>query len=122
MKGSIITGIGVLLLGFLSCSKKNTIPTVSGTINGTPAITLYGNSNLAADYIFLSSVTATKEMSYDGNIFTYSYLTTSTNEIYVIRSVNALVKGSLDTIGKQTVFTIDTSYIPTFGSTVYTSR
>ncbi len=119
MRRFIVIAIAVCVA---SCSKNNTIPPVSGTINGVPAITLYGSSNQPADYLFLSSVATDKELSYNGRVYPYLYLTTSDTELFVMSANRALVKGSLVTTGTITVFTIDTSYTPTFGSTKYTSR
>ncbi len=103
-----------------SCSKSNKAQNVSGTINGKPAVTLYGSSNKPADYIFISADPAVKEMSYNGVGLTYANATSP--EIFIIEGSVAVAKGRLDTISSVVTLTIDTTYGFNFGSNEYSSR
>ena len=105
---------------FTACSKSNEIPTVSGTINGVPALTLYGSSGKPTDYVLLS-MTTDKQISYQGNVYSYSNITSS-NDIFITISTIYLVKGTLTTANSKTQLVIVTSPQTTFGSTLYTSK
>ena len=70
----------VFYFSFSGCKKANEIPTVSGTINGVPAVTLYGSSGNATDYIFIvfSSSSTHKLLCYQGINYVYGNTTSST--------------------------------------------
>jgi len=110
----------VLIAGFLfpSCSKNNYTP-VNGTINGLPAITLYGNSNRSADYLLLSK--SQKEVFYEGTTFTYEYLPTAL-DIVIYISTTTVQQASLDTSAPTTILTMDANPLSIFGSSVYLSK
>jgi len=101
------------------CSKGNAIPTVSGTINGQPAVTLYGTTNEPVDYILLYVNGTVKEISYGGVI--YNYYTSPANGVYVVISPGYGVAGIMDTVNSKTVISFNTPYNP-FASQTYTSR
>ena len=120
MKAIAVILFSLLAVSVISCSKKNKVELVSGTVDGLPAITLYGNSNKVADYIFLSSDSAHKEMSYNGVILTYVSGSPSPS-IFILKSSVAIAKGRLTASGTKTALTIDTTYGFSFGSNLYTS-
>lgn len=99
-----------LLVAATGCS-KNAQQTVTGTINGKPALTLYGNSGKTADYMLLDS--SAHEVSYDGQL--YTYYTGSANAVYISVATASVVSGVLATASGQTVLTI------TFANTVFSS-
>jgi len=99
-----------------SCSKYKIQP-VGGTINGMPAITLYGSSAKPTDYIFISK--AAKEMAYNGNTLTYTY--TSSTTIFMSDANGAVARAILDTANNKILLTIDTTYGYTFASSLYVS-
>lgn len=119
MKTIASATIAVIACFLFSCSKGR-IQTVSGTIDGKPAITLYGNSNKAADYIFLSADSSVKEMTYNGILLTYTSATPP--GIFLLKASVAIGRGSLTTVGAHTTLTIDTTYGFTFGSKQYASK
>jgi len=119
MKGAITILIVFGAIYFTACSKSNKVQQVSGTINGSPALTLYGSSGNPSDYILLNTNTADKDLSYNGVL--YSYITFTGNAISIIVSPNDAVNGTLTTTGSKTILTI----VPTttiFTSTQYTSN
>ena len=59
----------VVLAG--SCKKSNQVNPVSGTINGTPTITIYGNNNVASDYILLSTDSSKNILAYGGTVLNF---------------------------------------------------
>ena len=122
MKAKLVIVIAVFLSCFFSCSKKDKVEVVSGTVNGLPAVTLYGNSNKPTDYIFLSSDSAQKEMSYNGLLLTYAKTGASTTGIFILNNHLAVAKAELGTVGSKTVLTIDTAYGIDFGSISYSSN
>jgi len=113
---------GVLFLGMLlpaSCKKKGVAP-VNGTIDGKPALTLYGSSGKPTDYLFIDTVAADKKISYNGVVFTYIYNAATTN-IYLINGGIPAADGTLS-IGTNVVLTVNVSYSITFGSSLYVSK
>lgn len=113
----LLIGVSHFLLG---CSKKNHVADISGTINGVPATTLYGDSREAADYVLLSKDPAYMEMAYSGNIFKYTFVAGS-SKIYITDSLTAIGRGSIIVSGSKTTLTIDTSYHFAFRSKTYSS-
>lgn len=109
----------LLVLVGASCSKSNKAQNVSGTINGKPALTLYGSSNKPADYLLLGEDSTARQMSYNGIVLTYS--STTPPAIFMLNGGLAIAKGTLVT-GSSTTLTIDTSYGFSFGSKEYSSR
>jgi len=105
---------------FVSCNKGNHILQVSGTINGEPALTLYGASNRAADYILLSKDPSIKEMVYDGVTFSYNSDPSSTGVVIDLSS-SMVIRGTLTTTGSKTILVIDTLNTSIFGSETYAS-
>jgi hypothetical protein len=102
---------------FPSCSKNNFTP-INGTINGLPALTLYGASNRPADYILIRI--ADRVISYDGETFPYYYTSIAPN-IFISISPGDVQKATLDTSNPVTlIFAADTQSI--FGSTIYVSK
>ncbi len=96
--------------------------TVSGTVNGKPAITLYGNSGKPADYIFIGSDAAQKELSYSGVYLTYANTSALSESIFILNSSVAVARAELVTTGSKTTLTIDTAYGFSFGSKKYESN
>ena len=118
---AIVIAIGVVFVcGVFSCSKSNKAQNVSGTINGKPALTLYGSSNKPTDYLFISTDPTTKEMSYNGIVLTYS--STTPPGIFIIDGSVAIAKARLEASSTATMLTIDTAYGFSFGSKEYSSR
>ena len=117
---SIITIILIFTVCcFSACSKTGALQTVSGTIDGVPALTLYGNSGRPADYVFLSKDASVKKMAYNGS--TYAYYNTAQG-IYITLAPYKVVSGSLAVNGSVTVLYVDTATVHLFGSTQYTSK
>ena len=116
----LIVSIFILfaLLLFAACTKTG-IPDVSGTINGVPAITLYGTTNLPVDYILLSTDKSNKELSYSGQVYTYIY--TASHRLFINVSPTIAVGGNIDTTGNKTVINLDLPIKP-FASAQYSSR
>ncbi len=107
-------------LGFASCKKNGVVP-VSGTIAGKPAVSLYGNSNNAADYLLIDTAAADMKILYDGIVFPYHY--TTPGIIYMVYNNIPAVQASVSASGSNLVLTIVRVYnTVTFGSTVYTSK
>jgi hypothetical protein len=106
----------LLTVTCLSCSKS--VPTQNGTINGLPALTLYGSSKQPADYLFIS--TPQKKVSYNGQVL--SYTNAAGNDIFLTISGSSIARCTFDTIPKPDVLTIDTTYGFTFGSKIYTAK
>jgi precorrin-4 methylase len=102
------------------CSKTNQIPAVSGTINGNAALTLYGTSNKATDYVLLSKVAGDNKISYQGTVYSY-YFVSSATDIFITISSIATIRATLVT-GTPTVLTIVSTPQGVFGSTNYSSR
>ncbi len=121
MKAKLVIVLAVFYCCISSCSKKDKVEVVSGTVNGLAAITLYGNSNKPADYIFLSSDSTQKEMSYNGLLLTYANAGSSSTSIFILNAHVAVAKAELGMVGSKTVLTINTAYGLNFGSTQYTS-
>jgi len=115
---TILFAIGAVY--FAACSKSNAVQTVSGTINGVPALTLYGSSGEPADYVLLSTTPADKDMNYNGN--TYYYYTSPDNHIFIEVAPTNVVSSTLVTTGSKTVLSISASTVPFFASTQYTSK
>ena len=113
----IIIVVSVITACFYIACKKN-IPIENGTIDGLPAITLYGSSNAPTDYLFIS--TSQKKISYNGNIFNYNYGPGKT--IFCYSNYSPAATASLDTSVPRMTLTIDTSYGFTFLSTIYTAK
>lgn len=112
----------VFNFSFSGCKKANEIPTVSGTIDGVPAVTLYGSSGNATDYIFIvfSNTNTHKLLCYQGINYVYGN-TSSSNNVSIITSSSAIVRATIDTVSSNTVLKILT-YPSIFSSTQYTSR
>ncbi len=117
----LAVALAVFYCGFSSCSKKDKVELVSGTVNGIPAITLYGNSNKPTDYIFLSTDSTQKEMSYNGVLLTYANTGSSSTGIFILNNHIAVAKAELALAGSKTVLTIDTAYGINLGSSQYSS-
>jgi len=115
MKRVFIAGC---FLTALACSKRNTIPPVSGIINGKPAVSLYGASNKPTDYALID--TADKKISYDGIVFAYLYNSPTT--IYIMNPSTPAAQAGLTFTSTGITLTINATYTLTFGSTIYTSR
>lgn len=99
-----------------ACSKSGH-QTITGTINGKLALTLYGNSGEAADYILLDSTS--NQVSYNGQL--YSYFKGSGNSIFISVGTASIVSGILTMGSGQTTLTI--TYANTlFASALYSSR
>jgi hypothetical protein len=120
MKGTIFLLCIILATCCIACSKKNAIAPVHGTINGKPAITLYGSSNKPTDYVLLDTAISDRKLSYDGIVFTYVYI--SDTNIFIMGSGTPAARGALTTIGPKTNLTITAAYTITFGSTEYTTN
>jgi len=120
MRAIVIAMVLVCACSVFSCSKSNKAQNVSGTINGKPAITLYGSSNKPADYLFISADPAVKEISYNGVVLTYA--STIPPGIFIIEGSVAVAKASLEAGSATTTLTIDTAYGFSFGSKQYSSR
>ena len=120
MKLSIVS-FSILLFCF-SCTKTEKNNIVTGTIGGTAATTLYGNSGKSADYLFLSNNPTINEISYNENIYYYFYLSNQKNTLFLTSRGIAVAKVELDTINTKIIFKIDTAYGMSFGSTLYTSN
>jgi len=121
MKAKLVVVLAVSYCCISSCSKKDKVALVSGTVNGTPAITLYGNSKKPTDYIFLSNDSTQKEMSYNGVFLTYAKTGSSSTGIFILNAHVAVAKAELGLVGSKTVLTIDTAYGINLGSTQYSS-
>ncbi len=121
MKTTLVIVLVFLCCFFFSCSKKAKVEQVSGSVNGIPAITLYGNSNKPTDYIFLSSDTTQKEMSYNGVLLAYTKTGSTSTGIFILNNHIAGAKAELGWVGSKTVLTIDTAYGINFASTQYSS-
>jgi hypothetical protein len=120
MKCFILPCLAIMTL-VSSCTKKKSAAVISGTINGIPTMTLYGDSRKPADYILLSIDPTQNKMAYSGHIFTYIYFSGSTTKIFVRDSLVAIGQGYLTVTGPTTSFRIDTTFGYTFGSKVYES-
>ena len=121
MKSLSVILLAILVIYISGCSKHN-IQTENGSINGIPAITLYGSSGNEADYMFivLSNTIANKRVFYQGTTYTYSGIS-STNNIYVISSPTSIVNCTIDTLNPQITLTVNTT--PSiFESKVYTAK
>ncbi len=112
--------VAVCTCVMFSCSKNSKPENVSGTINGKPAVTLYGSSNKEADYIFLSADTTVKQLSYNGIVL--GYVNSTPPAIFLVQTSIAVAKGRLETNGQVKTLKIDTAYGFSFGSKEYTSR
>ncbi len=115
-------GIALLVfLGFylVSCSKGNGHG-ISGTINGKPAITLYGTSNKGADYFLLSTDSTSKQLVYSGITFDY-YALPNSNDIVITLSTSQYLRATLTKTGTKTVLYLDTLLVNVFGSREYDS-
>lgn len=110
--------VALLCCILFSCSKSNKAENISGTIDGKPALALYGSSNGPADYILLGEDSTLKQMSYNGVILTYH--TTTYPEILISNTL-PVARATLIT-GTGTTLTIDTTFGFTFGSKQYSSR
>lgn len=121
MKINVIILLGVFISCLFSCSKNEKIQQVTGTVNGLPATTLYGNSGKPTDYIFICSDSSKREMSYGGVYLTYSNTTSSSTGIFILQASIAVAKADLAITGSKTVLTIDTAYGISFASTQYAS-
>jgi hypothetical protein len=106
---------------FAACTKTNQISAVNGSINGVPALTLYGSSGKPTDYILFSTNFAVKLLSYQGQTYSYNNTSTANGIFIVVSSINVL-KGTLDTSGPHTVITVDNVAPVTFASSSYSSR
>ena len=113
--------LAILCCFCISCSKKDKVQLVSGTVNGIPATTLYGNSNKPTDYIFLSNDSTEKEMSYNGELLTYVKTGATSTGIFILYNHVAAAKAELGLVGSKTVLTIDSAYGINFSSTQYSS-
>ena len=105
-------------LYFSACQKTNKIAAVSGTINGTPTITLYGNSGAPTDYVLLSTDPKKVEMAYQGEIFPYSISSPDTI-IYITTSTTTVVQATLFKSGNTTILNINPLSPPKFASLHY---
>ena len=109
---------------FVSACSKHNQQTEFGNINGVPALTLYGTTGDATDYllIVLTDTVADKCIFYAGSAATYTYSgISSTNNIYVIASGTNIIKCTIDTLSPRISLTINTT--PSlFRSTVYTAK
>ena len=121
MKRVIISALVFVAFCIAACSKTNRIAPVTGTVDGKPAITLYGSSYKPTDYILIDTVTADRKLSYDGIVFTYTYVS-AYNDIFIINSSIPIARANLSTISGKVVLAIDTSFSITFGSKQYTSN
>jgi hypothetical protein len=121
MKTTLVAVFTIFCVFFLSCSKKDKVELVSGTVNGVAAITLYGTSNKPADYIFLSSDSTQKEMSYNGVLLTYVKTGATSTGIFILLNHIAAAKADLGLVGSKTVLTIDSTYGINFTSREYMS-
>lgn len=119
---------GIILLAVIAtyiagCS-KHSLQTENGTINGIPAITLYGSSGAESDYMFivLTDTVADKRLFYGGTATTYTYSgISSTNNIYVIASPVSIVNCTIDTLHAHVSLTVNTT--PSiFQSTTYNAK
>ena len=111
--------LAITFTGYIACKKGDAIPTVTGTVNGVPAVTLYGTTNEPVDYILLSTSGASKILSYAGQV--YDYYNSPGNGIFVVISPAYGVGGIIDTIAGKTVIQFTAPYNP-FASEKYTSR
>lgn len=109
-----------IILAATACKKKNVIVPVIGTIGGNPAVSLYGTSNKATDYMLIDTAAADKKISYDGNVFSYLYNTDTT--IYLIEGSTPAAQAGLSITATNIVVTIKASFTRTFGSTQYISK
>jgi len=116
----VIIALIVSSISLISCSRKNRIAPVSGTINGKPAITLYGSSYEPTDYVLIDSVTADRKLSYDGIVFDYLY--TSDTDIVLIGSGKPAAKCVLIFGSPKTTLQIRAVFTITFGSPIYISN
>ncbi len=119
MRILIIALIAFSALCIVACKKGDAIPTVSGTINGVPAVTLYGTTNKPVDYILIATSGVSKIISYGGVV--YNYYTSPANGIYVVISPTYGVVGTMDTVNNKTVIQFTAPFNP-FASSKYTSR
>ena len=119
MRLFFILFLAITLSGFIACKKGDAIPTVTGTINGVPAITLYGTTNEPVDYILISTSGTSKILSYGGVV--YNYYNSPANGIYVVIAPAYGVAGIIDTVSGKTVIQFTAPYNP-FASQNYTSR
>lgn len=120
MKRIIIAGLFFSLISSIGCSKSNRISPVTGTINGKPAVSLYGASNKPTDYVLIDTAAADRKLSYDGIVFAYIY--NSSSNIYIMNSTTPAAEGTLTLNASNIVLTINATYTLTFGSTTYTSK
>jgi hypothetical protein len=112
----------LLTFCFACCSKSNEVTPVTGSINGVPAITLYGGSKKLNDYVLLGKEATKKQMSYLGTTYDYTNID-SLHDIRIEISSTVVMRGRLDTTGTIIKMTIDTlTHAGLFGSTEYTSR
>ena len=105
-----------------SCKKANQLPNESGSINGIPALTLYGSASDQTDYVFIliTPTTADQLLCYQG--ITYKYgVNPVNNDISILASSSSVIRATLDTTGAHTVLTILT-YPSIFNSTEYIAR
>ena len=121
MKRIIIALLACVAICFTAC-KKHEIPPVNGTINGMPALTLYGLSNNATDYVLIIVSTNPADRLISYQVSTYSYINSTGDEVYIEISPTNVVKGTLTTSGGQTVLTVVNTIPPVFQSSQYTSR
>jgi hypothetical protein len=120
MSAKIVLMVATGSLYLASCSKNNIIK-VSGTINGVPAITLYGNSNRQADFILLSTDPATHEISYDGIAYAYDYISTGA-DIFITLSPSNIQKATLTQSASTTVLTLAANSQTIFSSSLYITK
>jgi len=119
MKSTVSSVLFLALIALASCKKE--ITPVSGTINGLPAITLYGNSLQATDYLFIDTTANNKKISYNGVVYTYNYNANNSN-IYILSSGTPAADGTLTLTGPRVVLTIQSQFSVDFTSIQYTSK
>jgi len=118
MKKLIVFVVSLSLL--TGCSKKNRIAPVLGTINGNPAVSLYGVSNKPTDFMLIDTVKANRKVQYDGIVFSYLYNSDTT--IYLMSGNTPAAQLTIKNTGTALQLTVDHAYTLTFGSTDYISR
>jgi hypothetical protein len=120
MKGILALAFITLSVSFIACSRKNRIAPVTGTIDGKPAVTLYGSSFAPTDYILIDTIVADRKLSYDGIVFSYLY--TSDTDIVLINSGTPAAKVTLASVSPKMILKIKAIFTITFGSPLYTSN
>lgn len=113
--------ISCLCLFATACNKTPTVNPVSGTINGTPTITVYGSSNKPSDYVLISTDSSKNIMAYGSQVLPFQISNPDTI-IFITLPSTKIARATLIRTKTSAILKIATSAPAYFISDTYKSQ